>query len=555
MNDLPTHLSLTHLTLTHQAIATLLTVLYTVGFAMVGVFSLRAAVHIVLWLRTRGRAPVVPADDPAAMTTPAASVPFVTVQLPVYNERYVASRLIDAACGLEWPRDRFEVQVVDDSTDETRAIIDEAARRWQARGVSVHVVRRADRAGYKGGALGAAMRVAKGDALAVFDADFRPPADWLTRVMPYLTGDVAAVQTRWGHLNRDQNMLTRVQALSLDGYFAIEQTARSRSGLALHFNGSAGVWRRAAIDAAGGWSGATLCEDVDLSYRAQLAGWRIVMLPEFEAPAELPATVRAFKRQQHRWAKGTVQCARRLIGPIWRSDWPLAKRVHAIASLSTYFVQPMLVLLFLGAPLLAVWQPRFHPLLLAFSVLALTMPVLVGLGQYALTPEPRTWMGRLVWYPCLSVVAAGMTLNGALAVMEALGGASGEFERTPKAGEGGADDPASPIASRAASRLASSQGASDVPSAGGDRVPIDGQSLAEALLAAYAWCGIALSVDRHAWGSVVFMATFALGYSYVAGWSIVEGVVMAGGQRGRWRRGRRGQRQGQRRGRVGGAVS
>lgn len=523
MFDLPSQLS--RLSLTHHAAATLLTALYTVGFVVVGLFSLRAALHIVLWARTRRRAPAAPATS---AVDPSRSVPFVTVQLPVYNERHVAARLIDAACGLAWPRDRFEVQVVDDSTDESRSIIDEAARRWQARGVDVHVVRRADRAGYKGGALGAAMRLAKGDALAVFDADFRPPADWLTHVMPFLTGDVAAVQTRWGHLNRDQNMLTRVQALSLDGYFAIEQTARSRAGLALHFNGSAGVWNRAAIDAAGGWSGATLCEDVDLSYRAQLAGWRIVMLPELEAPAELPATVRAFKRQQHRWAKGTVQCARRLVGPIWRSEWPLAKRVHAIASLSTYFVQPMLVLLFLGAPLLAVWQPRFHPLLLAFSVLALTMPVLVGLGQHALTPAGGTWLRRFVWYPCLSIVAAGMTLNGALAVLEALGGASGEFERTPKAGEDGAGEPTAPAANRRASGGA--------PVATASRPSVDGQAMAEAMLAAYAWFGIALSVDRHAWGSVVFMATFALGYSYVAGWSIAETLAMAGGQRGRQRR-------------------
>ena len=531
--------------LTESLLAPLLTVLYTAGFAVVGVFSLRAALHVALWARTRRRAPAavrsyaawLRPDAPATLAAGQASgdpafagpVPFVTVQLPVYNERQVAARLVDAACGLAWPRDRFEVQVVDDSTDDTRAILDEAARRWQARGVAVQVVRRASRQGYKGGALAEALPLARGEALAVFDADFRPPADWLANVMAHLGDGVAAVQTRWGHLNRDQSLLTRVQGLSLDGYFAIEQAARSRAGLALHFNGSAGVWNRAAIDAAGGWSGATLCEDVDLSYRAQLAGWRIVLLPELAAPAELPATVLAFKRQQHRWAKGTVQCWRQLRGPIARAPWPRAKRLHALASLSTYFVQPTLVVLFLGAPLLAVARPRFHPLLFAFSALALTMPVLVALGQLSLhhlgraAGAPRGepgWWRRLLWYPALSIVAAGMTLNGALAVVEALSGTPGAFERTPKAGEG-------------------------APTGGGDgvataepgptpyRLPLDGQSLAEALLAAYAWFGLALAVDHDAWGVVAFMAPFALGYTYIAGWSLAEGLPVLRRQRRR----------------------
>lgn len=533
--------------LTQSTLATLLTVLYTAGFVVVGLFSLRAALHIGLWFRTRRVRPAaarshaawlrpdapptlaegVSAGDPAL----GGPVPFVTVQLPVYNERHVAARLVDAACGLRWPRDRFEVQVVDDSTDETRAIIDDAARRWQGRGVAVHVVRRADRRGYKGGALAEALPLARGEALAVFDADFRPPPDWLAHVMAHLGDGVAAVQTRWGHLNRDQRVLTRVQALSLDGYFAIEQAARSRAGLALHFNGSAGVWRRDAIEAAGGWSGDTLCEDVDLSYRAQLAGWRIVMLPEHAAPAELPATVLAFKRQQHRWAKGTVQCWRGLVGRLWRAPWPRAKRLHAIASLSTYFVQPTLVVLFLGAPLLAVTQPRFHPLLFAFSALALTMPVLVGLGQLSLhrmavaggapAGEPGWWR-RLLWYPCLSIVAAGMTLNGALAVVEALSGAPGAFERTPKAGEAAGD--------------ADGSAASD-PRPTTYRLPLDGQSLAEALLAAYAWFGLALAVDHRAWGVVAFMAPFAAGFSYVAGWSLAEGLpALRRQRRRRWGR-------------------
>ncbi|MBK6769840.1 MAG: glycosyltransferase [Ardenticatenales bacterium] len=508
--------------LAHPAMATFLTVLYTVGFGVVALFSLRAAVHVVLWFRTGGRG--TREGTKGTQGTVAGAAPYVTVQLPIYNERHVAARAIDAACALRWPPERFEVQVVDDSTDDTRAVVDEAARRWRARGVDVAVVRRADRRGFKGGALGEAIAAAKGDALAVFDADFRPPADWLLHVMPHLTDGVAAVQTRWGHLNREQNVLTRVQALSLDGYFGVEQTARSRAGLALHFNGSAGVWRRAAIDAAGGWSGDTLCEDVDLSYRAQLAGLRIVMLPEHEAPAELPATVLAFKRQQHRWAKGTVQCWRRLVRRIARSDWPLPKRLHAVASLSTYFVQPMLVLLFLGAPLLAVWRPRFHPLLFAFSLLALTMPVLVGLGQYSLSgnrvpgdsvsgPEDGWWR-RLLWYPCLSIVAAGMSLNGALAVVEALTCAAGEFERTPKAGEDGDGD-------------------GDAASTGAYRLPLNAQSVCEAGLAAYAWFGIALAVDRHAWGVVAFVLPFALGFSYIAWWSLVEGFPIVRRQRRR----------------------
>jgi len=252
-----------------------------------------------------------------------ATLPRVTVQLPLYNEAAVAQRVIDAACALDYPCDRLQVQVLDDSTDGSLEIVERCVEQWRRRGVDIELLHREDRSGYKAGALRAALASATGELIAIFDADFVPRPGFLRRTVHHFTDpSVGMVQTRWAHLNRDDSMLTRGQAIFLDGHFVIEHTARNRSGAWINFNGTAGVWRREAIDAAGGWQHDTLTEDVDLSYRAQLAGYRFVFLPRYTCPAELPPQINAFKTQQHRWAKGSIQTGRKLLPRILRSDQP-----------------------------------------------------------------------------------------------------------------------------------------------------------------------------------------------------------------------------------------
>src|SRR5262245_14423038 len=247
-------------------------------------------------------------------------MPVVTIQLPLFNEMYVADRLIDAVCRIEYPRERLEIQVLDDSTDETTTVASQAVRRFAAHGVDVKYFHRADRQGYKAGALEAGMNVARGEFIAIFDADFIPTSDFLVRLMPHFRDPkVGMVQARWGHINQDYSLLTKIQAILLDGHFVLEHGGRHRGGRFFNFNGTAGVWRRTAIADAGGWQHDTLTEDLDLSYRAQLRGWQFVLVPGVIAPAEVPVEMNAFKSQQHRWAKGSVQTCRKLLPRILRS--------------------------------------------------------------------------------------------------------------------------------------------------------------------------------------------------------------------------------------------
>ena len=280
----------------------LLGAVYAVCVLGLFVYGVNAYLMVALHLRGRRR--------PRSTAPPLAVWPTVTVQLPIYNERYVARRLLEAVGALDYPADRLEIQVLDDSTDETTAIVIETAQTLAGRGLEVVHLHRRERAGFKAGALAAGLKEASGEFIAIFDADFVPPPDFLRRTLPHFADPgVAVVQTRWGHLNRDFSLLTVAQALGIDGHFAVEQAARARSGLFLNFNGTAGVWRRTAIDDAGGWTHDTLTEDLDLSYRAQLRGWRIEYRPEIVCPAELPVLVTGFKSQQRRWAQGSIQTA------------------------------------------------------------------------------------------------------------------------------------------------------------------------------------------------------------------------------------------------------
>jgi hypothetical protein len=376
----------------------------------------------------------------AAAPEPPGEWPSVTVQLPLFNERYVARRLLEAVGMLDYPRDRLEIQVLDDSTDETGTIVAETARKLRERGLTVVHLYRRERTGFKAGALAAGLKEVRGEFVAIFDADAVPKSDFLRTTIPHFTdARVAVVQTRWGHLNRDFSMLTIAQSLGIDGHFAVEQSARFWGNLLLNFNGTAGVWRKAAIEDAGGWTHDTLTEDLDLSYRAQLRGWRIAYRPDLVCPAELPVLITGFKSQQRRWAKGSIQTALKLLPAIARAPLSLWTKYQAFIHLTYYTIHPaMLVGVLLSAPVLAVTDVQEGgSLLLAVSV-ALTLGLL-GPGfqllyaQHVLDPR---WC-RHVWrLPSIMIIGAGVAWSTSLAVLDALWRRDLEFVRTPKFGIG-----------------------------------------------------------------------------------------------------------------------
>src|SRR5687768_2691951 len=275
-----------------------------------------------------------------------ASLPPVTIQLPIYNEMYVADRLIDAVCEIDYPRELLEIQVLDDSTDETRSVAERAVRRNAERGIDIAYIHRTDRTGYKAGALEAGMAVAKGEYIAIFDADFIPTTDFLMRTVSFFADPkVAMVQARWGHINRDYSLLTKIQSILLDAHFVLEHGGRNRAGLFFNFNGTAGIWRRQAIVDAGGWQHDTLTEDLDLSYRAQLRGCNFIFLPNLLAPAEVPVEMNSFKSQQHRWAKGSIQTCRKLLPQILHANVPLGVKAEAFFHLTANFNYPLMCVL------------------------------------------------------------------------------------------------------------------------------------------------------------------------------------------------------------------
>ncbi|HEX9814512.1 MAG TPA: cellulose synthase family protein, partial [Myxococcota bacterium] len=364
-------------------------------------------------------------------------LPTVTIQLPIYNEMYVADRLIDAVCEIEYPRELLEIQVLDDSTDETTSVAERAVRRNAANGINITYLHRTDRTGYKAGALEAGLRVAKGDFVAIFDADFIPTADFLVRTVPFFADPkVAMVQARWGHINEDYSLLTKIQAILLDGHFVLEHGARNRSGLFFNFNGTAGIWRRTAITDAGGWQHDTLTEDLDLSYRAQLRGWQFVFLPNLVAPAEVPVEMNSFKSQQHRWAKGSIQTCRKVLPRILRSNLPLRVKAEAFFHLTANFnYLLMCVLSVLMAPSMVIrFNMGWYEMLLIDVPLFLAATASVANFYMVCQRElySRDWTKRLKYLPFLMSIGIGLTINNTRAVLEALFHRQSEFARTPK---------------------------------------------------------------------------------------------------------------------------
>ncbi len=459
----------------------LLAVYYSL-LAVLAIFGLHRLV-LIRQLPSRG-APVVPTPgDPAVW-------PSVTVQLPLYNEPNVAARLIDAVSRFEYPG-QLHIQVLDDSTDVTSSLVAEAVEQARACGVSIEQIRRSSRDGYKAGALAEGLRRTESELVAIFDADFVPGSDLLLRMVPHFENTrVGMVQARWGHLNRGRSLLTRAQAVYLDAHFAVESAARYSAGNFFNFNGTAGIWRRRAIDDAGGWSASTLTEDLDLSYRAQLAGWKFVFLPDLDVPAELPESLAAFHYQQRRWAKGSIQTARRILPALWRADLPARVRLEATFHLcnnSAYLFT--LILATLVVPAMAIRHASGLDWTLAIDAVLFSLSTGSVVTFYM---EGQRRVGRRISRKELfSVlpVGIGMSAVNAAAVLEGLFETGGHFSRTPKTGSG---------------RIAVTA----------DR--FKGFPVAESILGIFFLVAAVLFLDEGYYFAVPFVLLFLSGYAHVA---------------------------------------
>lgn len=369
---------------------------------------------------------------------PEKDLPFVTIQLPIYNERYVIERLIDACASLNYPRDLFEIQVLDDSTDDTKTIVAEKVSQVKKQNINILHLWREHRNGFKAGALANGLQVAKGEFIAIFDADFLPQPDFLQRLLPHFKNKkIAFVQARWGHLNHDYSLLTLLQSFALDAHFAIDQLARSNSDYVFNFNGTAGIWRKSAILDAGGWQADTLTEDMDLSYRTFLKGWSAHYAGDVEAPAELPVSFTAYRRQQYRWARGSLECAIKYIPIIWKSDFPFVKKLQATLHLTGYLLHLLAIVLMLVYPLLLLFAVQYPTLLapvgagLLLNTLALLPAFYFVIAQHLLK---KNWIFSLPLIFLMSMFASGMVLNTVRALLQIAQKRIVPFERTPKFG-------------------------------------------------------------------------------------------------------------------------
>lgn len=367
-------------------------------------------------------------------------LPLVTVQLPVFNEMYVVDRLLDSVAAIDYPKDKLQIQILDDSTDETVEICRHGAERLRGLGFDAEHIHRVDRTGFKAGALEHGTQFAKGEFLFILDADFVPNPDVLQKTIHFFSDErIGMIQTRWGHLNRTFNMLTRIQAMFLDGHLELEQTARNRSGRFFTFNGTAGIWRKCCIADAGGWEHDTLTEDMDLSYRAQLKGWKFIFLNDVETPAELPVDMDGFKSQQHRWTKGSIQVCKKVLPAIWRSNVPLAVKLEATAHLTSNFAYLMLICLcFLiypnqhsATPLGPIGYYVVNGSIFFFS--SVSVALFYFMSQKAL--RPGSWWREIPYLPLLLALGIGMSISNAKAVLEAIFNHETAFVRTPKYGD------------------------------------------------------------------------------------------------------------------------
>ncbi|MDC0883879.1 glycosyltransferase [Nitrosopumilus sp.] len=364
--------------------------------------------------------------------------PSVTIQLPIYNEKYVAKRLVDAVCNLDYPKDQMNIMVLDDSDDDTVDLLEKTVKYYKTQGFQIEHIRRGTRKGYKAGALKHAMQITDSEFVAIFDADFIPPTWFLKRAIPHFSKpNIGLIQCRWGHVNENYSTITQVQALSIDFHMLIEQKAKSDSHLFMNFNGTAGIWKRDCIEDAGGWHTATLVEDLDLSYRAQIKGWKCVFLPDIVVDAELPAQMNAAKRQQFRWAKGSIQCATKLLLDISvQRKISVETKIQAFIQLTRHIVYPLILIQFLAMPILLAGQVNLYVVSFLPAITFATY-LAMGPGAYVLIIRNmygKTWKSKAKLLPALLVYNAGMSVNNTVAVFDALFGRKNEFLRTPKYG-------------------------------------------------------------------------------------------------------------------------
>ena len=436
-----------------------------------------------------------------------ADMPVVTVQLPMYNELYVAERLIDATCAMQYAAGKLEIQVLDDSTDETVRVASECVAKWAAKGVDIKYIHRTNRTGFKAGALEEGLAVARGEYVAVFDADFVPQPDFLERTVHFFTDEkIGMVQVRWDHLNRDFSLLTRAQSVMLDGHFIIEHTARNRSGRFFNFNGTAGIWRAATIQDAGGWQHDTLTEDLDLSYRAQIKGWQFVYLPDVLAPAEVPVEMNSFKSQQHRWAKGSIQTAKKLLPQIFKSDLPLRVKGESFFHLTNNIAYPLMVILCLIMPVSIALRYDLHVPMLMLIDLPAFLLASVSICYFYYVCQREAGVSRwesLKYLPVVLSIGIGLCINQSKAVIEALFGYETGFTRTPKYGVLKANDGSWKKAVKYHRKR--------------DITP-----WIELALGIYFTYAVYEAMQYGAWVAFPFMVLFQFGFLYMAGLSLLQ---------------------------------
>ncbi len=469
--------------------ATLVSFFYFLAVSLLSIYGLLGLFTLLLYRRHKDEKYTCP-------DVPPAQLPYVTIQLPIYNERFVIERLIDAAVKIDYPGDRLQIQVIDDSTDDTTQIATAIIQKYRLQGKNIQHVHRSHRQGYKAGALSAALSNAQGEFLAIFDADFQPQPDFLLNVIPhfYDSPELGMIQARWGHLNANDSPLTAAQSIALDKHFVMEQSVRHRANLFPKFNGAAGIWRRTCLEDAGGWQADTVCEDLCLSTRAVLKGWQFRFLPEIVAPAELPTSIVAYKNQQARWAKGSIQCLQKYSGRIIRDrNYSLAARLYALLSMSAYATHFLLLfILLLQIPLL-ILDVHFSSWMLLFTIVGLGQPLLFVLAQ---RESYSDWVKRLVHFPTLLLVAIGTAPSNGKAMIQALFGKEHPFLRTPKG-----------------------LGTTNIRHQGRGQenyqLPFDIVLLAEIFLLFYAAAGLVLSINKNNTGPVFLLLTSLLGFGYV----------------------------------------
>ena len=481
---------------TLRLLISLMGVFYLIVTAILALYGFHNLITTLMYLRLK-----VPSKRPKREIHPLKEWPPVTVQLPVFNEKYTVERLLQAVTRLDYPSDRLQIQVLDDSTDDTFDLLSKLVQEYKNGGVNIEQIHRVDRKGYKAGALDNGLRTATGELIAIFDADFVPKPDWLKRTVPsFQNPQLGCLQTRWGHTNQQYNSLTRAEAMGIDGHFIIEQTVRSKNGFFLNFNGTAGLWRRACIEDAGGWQWDTLTEDLDLSYRAQMRGWKFDYLPDVVVPAELPPQVEAYKKQQFRWAKGSFQVVRKILPSVLQSKLPLKVRFMALLHLTGYFVHPLmlsLLLLTLPVGLLVPGAFKIFPI----SVVAGLGPPLLYLTATA--TQHRSILKRLKSFPLLVIVGFGLSLSTTVAVLEGLFSKGGAFIRTPKLNVGDKRHGKTKI----------------------DRAyvaPLSSMVWVEIALGFYALITGLVLASIIGWGIIPWMAIYTFGYFYIAGLNLIQ---------------------------------